>query len=991
MNVPLVKIKEYWTTGPLFVPLSGNSHFSGGGLPLLHLCRLVLLVLFSCCQPAFAASPQSIPVHAAMESHAVLPGHIIFKLTPEAQEQKGGLELLSEHINGLSGTKIMNSPYRLFPRHDAPSGKSLAAGRPLVDLSRIYEVVIDDHDRLPDVITAIALTGLTEYVQPRFIPETQHFIKEHTDTVYVPNDPMAPDQYYLDNIAAYQAWAISRGDTNTVIAIVDTGVDLYHPDLVNAIKYNYDDPINSEDSDGDGYIDNFHGWDLGEGNNDPTFNRSAHGLHVSGIAAASADNDEGIAGVGFHSRFLPVKVDDEFGRLVKAYEGIVYAADQGVDVINCSWGSHFYPGPFGQDIIDYAVFNRDVLVVAAAGNANSSQPFYPASLDHVVSVAATDTFDRKTGFSSYGAFVDVTAPGIGIKSTWVYNTYMSSGGTSMASPIVAGAAAILRSYYPAYDAMQIAALLKLSSDPVDEVQGNADYGGQLGYGRINLLKALTETGRPYVRVVEDLSGEENLKAVRPGDQFEVAVQFQNILAPAGNFSAVLTTPSDYLDVLTDTLWFGGLDSMAFTDNAASPFIVNALSDLPVNHETIFVISFFDGGGQTIGRHALRHVLNSDYVNIHAGAITTTISSLGALGFNYPYYSQGKGLLYNNGYTMLQCGGIVVGNSVAQVVDNIYGARQGSFSEVLKPLRYPRVHTTHPVAPIKVSGSVTDQTSNHSGPLNVEISYRAYFWDDNPAEDFFILDYAVINHSEKTYNNLYAGFFADWVLRNNKMHRAGIHVPARLAYAFSEEGGHYAGIQLLTGGGMRHYAFDKQGAGGSMQISKGFTDFKKFTALTSNRFQAGHYKDDNNISSLLSSGPHFVHPGDTVMVSFAIHLAEHLPDMIKNTEKAREYYHMLESIPTSVSPPPLLAQPELLKAYPNPFSSQLTVSINGEPGHVYRLTMADLYGRKVYAFNVGPLADMGKKVKIPVQGLHPGIYVIRLDNGYENAAVRVIKW
>ncbi len=952
--------------------------------------RFVLLLLIAGSPVAGNNLPPEV-LSDAIESQSVLPGHILFKLTVEAADKGEGPDKIPALLSAAVHAKTTTPPVRVFPHHDPPDKEYHPSGRPLSDLSRIYEVVIDDHELLFETMNAIAATGLVEYVQPRYLPEPLIVSEKKSGSEYIPNDPMIHEQYYLTNIDAFRAWNISRSDTNTVIGIVDTGVELHHPDLTDAIKYNYDDPINGEDSDGDGYVDNFYGWDLGEGNNDPSYNKRGHGVHVSGIAAATADNDEGIAGVGFLSKFLPVKIDDELGVLTKAYEGIVYAADQGVSVINCSWGSHFNSGPFGQDIIDYAVLNKDVVVVAAAGNADTSQPFYPASFNHVVSVAATDSLDRKTSFSSYGAYVDLCAPGIRILSTWINESYLVSAGTSMAAPIVAGAAAILRSHFPEKDALQIGAMLKTTADAIDDVEGNEDYKGQLGHGRVNLYRALTESHWPYVRIMNHLTDEDTYATVRPGDSFSLNMQFQNLLSPAHHVKAVLTTTSEKLEIYTDTIYLGSMDNFEVLDNTENPFIAKALPDLPESHEALFTVSFYDEALQKVGKHSFWRTLNRDYVNVRAGSIATTISARGAIGFNYPYFSQGKGLTYNDGYTVISCGGLLLANSVHEVADNIYGATPGSFSEMLVPEVLPEVFADHPLAPVKVAGRIRDWSADHPGPLNVGIDYSVFFWDADPAEDFFILQYHIVNHSETHYQDLFAGFFADWILLDRKNHRAGIDIPYRLAYSFSADGGHYAAIQMLSEGGMRHYAFDKQGAGGSMRIDNGFSDFKKYTALTSNRLHAGYTVADNNIASLLSSGPHSLPPGDTLEVAFAMHLADNFQDMLENAGKAKNYYNALGDIETHVPSLTDTSCPQPMKAFPNPFTSQIKVELCGEIRSPHTLTLYDVHGRPVKKFKVSPPLSEFNNLVLSVESLQHGIYILRLHGPDKDAALRVMKW
>ncbi len=914
-----------------------------------------------------------------------LPGHVIFKLTPEAAAKSSHHDDLPESILSLLQTKAANKPHRVFPAHRPHDVKYHPSGNAFSDLSRIFEVYVQDHERTEAIMHALAATGYVEYVQPRFLPKPAKYFtgKTQAGDTYVPNDTLLHLQYYLEKVAAFEAWTVWKGDTNTVIAIVDTGVELLHPDLVDAIKYNYDDPINGMDSDGDGYIDNFYGWDLGEGNNDPSFNKRAHGVHVSGIAAASADNVTGIAGVGFHSKFLPVKIDDEFGRLTRAYEGIVYAADQGASVINCSWGSFFNAGPFGQDIIDYAVLNHDALVVAAAGNANTSQPFYPASFQRVLSVAATDTLDSKTHFSSFGPFVDVAAPGVGILSTWVDGTYLTSGGTSMAAPVVSGAAAIIRSYYPHLDALQTKALIKMTSDPIDALEANLDYAGQLGYGRINMYRALTETTHPYITIADKPWDEQQMAMVRPGQEFEVPVRFVNRLAPADDLYAILTIHSEYLDVVVDSVWIGSLDMFEETQDVSNSFVVKALNNLPHSYETIISFRFYDGHHHPIGRKSYILSLNHDYLNVQAGRIATTISARGAVGFNYPNRNQGYGLRIDDGYTRIRTAGLIIATDEDSVVDNVYGEEESSFSESILPYELPALFTGEQAAPLIVRGSIRDDPVLQSAPLDLHIDYGVYFWDGEQAEDYFFIRYSITNQGNTEHQSLYAGFFADWIVRDIKFHRAHFNPELRLAYAYAEQGEKFAGVQLLSFGEMFHYAFDNNGADESIRIDDGFTHEEKFLALTSERPQAGFFGNDNDVSSLVSTGPHLLEPGGKLEVAFAIHLADNETDLKNNARRAGSIYpEMLKS--------EIVVKEGSFSVHPNPFTDDLNVYLHGDYTGQHVLNIYNLQGQRLKSFEFTVTNDRTPYVVLPVSDLRPGFYLLHLTGPDVNTAIRVVK-
>lgn len=187
--------------------------------------------------------------------------------------------------------------------------------------------------------------------------------------------------------------------------------DCDHPDLQSNIKYNYADPINGVDDDNDGYIDNYRGWDMSMNDNNPMVDMSDHGSHVSGCADAVTNNGTGVSSPGFNCKFLPVKCANatSVSTIDHGYEGIVYAADHGCQIINCSWGGGG-GGSFGQDAVTYASVNMGALVVCSAGNTYSDVAQYPAAYKYAFSVAATNSSDEKSSFSTYNYTVDISAP-----------------------------------------------------------------------------------------------------------------------------------------------------------------------------------------------------------------------------------------------------------------------------------------------------------------------------------------------------------------------------------------------------------------------------------------------------------------------------------------------------------------------------------------------------------------------------------------------------
>ncbi len=282
------------------------------------------------------------------------------------------------------------------------------------------------------------------------------------------------------DIKATTAWDVAKGDAETVIAIVDTGVDMTHPDLVSKLVSSGHDFANNDDDATDDV------W---------------HGTHVAGIAAADTNNAVGIAGVARDCRILPVKVTDATGDGYYSWiiDGIIWAADHGADVINISLGGN-YADPFLEDACKYA-HDKGAVVVAAAGNDGIALVLYPAAYDdYVLAVAASDYNDAIAGFSSFGPEVDVAAPGVWILAPapqWYvgegFLPYLFGSGTSMATPHVAGLAALIKSAKPDLTVDDIMKLIRYTADDINKTAhpGRDDYAG---YGRINMTRALA----PYI-------------------------------------------------------------------------------------------------------------------------------------------------------------------------------------------------------------------------------------------------------------------------------------------------------------------------------------------------------------------------------------------------------------------------------------------------------------------------------------------------------------
>ncbi|MCB8931868.1 MAG: S8 family peptidase [Fimbriimonadaceae bacterium] len=281
--------------------------------------------------------------------------------------------------------------------------------------------------------------------------------------LFRPNDSLYSQQYAPIRTFAEQGWDITRGDPSTIIAVIDTGIQLDHPDLRNKIVP---------------------GYDFSDNDSDPS-DSIGHGTHCSGIAAADTNNGMGIAGMGFNCMIMPLKIfpNSTSANVILA---VLHATDHGAKVISMSIGSYF-ASQAEDDAMKYAV-EHDVLPVAAAGNDNVTTKLYPAGYDSVLAVGSTDQNDQKSGFSNWGDWVDVAAPGSHIYSTYLNSTYVFQDGTSMATPCVAGYAGLLYSHIGAdATAAEVRAAIENNCD---------DVGTWLKFGRINVARGLADVVPP---------------------------------------------------------------------------------------------------------------------------------------------------------------------------------------------------------------------------------------------------------------------------------------------------------------------------------------------------------------------------------------------------------------------------------------------------------------------------------------------------------------
>ncbi len=312
----------------------------------------------------------------------------------------------------------------------------------------VYKAKLPREVSVVDGVNYFRTLGSVVYAEPNY-----YFFK-----LDLPNDPRFDGQYGLNQLSMQTAWTAERGSPDVKIAILDTGVDPEHPDLEAKL---------------------LPGWNTFDDTPDWS-DQDAHGTHCAGIAAAITNNGIGVAGVAWNCKIIPVKVLSPFGTAESIANGIIFAVNNDADVISMSLGGGAPSQPVADAITD--ALAQNVLSVAAAGNAGSNTPSYPAFFPNVIAVGSTNFRGGQAGHSNWGSWVDVAAPGEGILSTIPNGGYAHFTGTSMATPHVAGVVALVISRIGAgYEASDVRFAIESTTDNV---------GNWVQYGRVNPTRAL---------------------------------------------------------------------------------------------------------------------------------------------------------------------------------------------------------------------------------------------------------------------------------------------------------------------------------------------------------------------------------------------------------------------------------------------------------------------------------------------------------------------
>ena len=834
---------------------------------------------------------------------------------------------------------------------------------PANELARIVKVKFQEPYDALVLSKKLQKSGLIEFAEPKYINEI----------VETPNDPMISTQYHLDLIQAYDAWD-ELNDSEILISIVDTGVQIDHEDLSDNIYINpgedgtdengNDKRTNGIDDDDNGYVDDFQGWDFssdqfGEDNDPSPGNR--HGTHVAGISAAVTNNGIGVAGVNPNAKILAVKCGPDLpfiNSIDSGYEGILYSGVIGAEIINCSWGGQGR-SEIGHETVK-AVTELGALVVCATGNDASELIIYPAWFPECLSVSSTTPADRRSSFSNYHKDVDVSAPGSSINATVPGDDYASLNGTSMASPVVAGVAAMVKANNPNYTPQQLIAHIKATTDNIEANLGSQK--GKMGKGRVNAYKALTDPNPKNIEIMDvnftDVDGD---NAFLPGDEIICSFTVKNMLNDITSLALTadktsITGPdlSNIVEMIGD---LASLEEKRVSINFVLPDNIN------FDYSIEFELLFADADDYSTSE-ILSFIVNQSYRDIRTDLLLSSINSRGHIGFNdFPDNLEGSGFQYKNTGNVLFEGAYMAttNGKISDVARTETGQQSSHFN-------FEKLVSRSLVKDQEILTS-TFADDGRLGRVGVEVDQSIIKSTNPDLQGALFVKNKAKNNSSDVFEEFYSGYYFDWDIgpsgQNNECwfdEENDLGIIRRT----DNEAFPFIGAGIITGEGFKVFALDNDGESSSNPgVYDGFTDQEKMDILSGKVLRT--QSNNTDASMIISTGPYNIEVNDSAEVVYVLLAAETEAELISTYEKAKQFY---------LTNPNLSVEDEIsFNYYPNPTKDYIMVEIVDQSFD--KLDIIDNLGNVIQKNNIG----LGTN-RVDLSGLPNGNYFLRIGDKVE---------
>lgn len=826
-----------------------------------------------------------------------------------------------------------------------------------------------------------------------------HYIRELTT---VPNDPIYAElvSNYYDKQQFPQAWDIQKSSASIVIAIIDSGVDYNHSDLIGKQWQNVNEiPANGIDDDGNGWIDDTMGWDFWQSgqfsssrnqDNNPIGEYSDHGTHVAGIAAANTNNGFGLPGAGYNSSYMAIKAggtSDNPRSIGFGYEGMLYAAINGADVINCSWGGSGFSF-YELDIIK-SVLASGCVIVAAAGNDGLDSEFFPAAYDGVISVGSFDMNEMKSKFSNYGYFLDVLASGSSINSSIFKNKFGLKSGTSMASPFVAGLAALVKAQHPNWTPAQIKNQIRVSATDISAPYPMS-FAGKLGRGYINAAKALGAELPGYViqnfKLVNATGGK--LKMNQNGfAKFDLT----SVGISTGTSQLTFNTLTSGVELSQTSLSLNQLEK-GTTIQIELP--VKLLSTFNPTVFPVFKIAFEDN---TYSYKDEIYLVFDDLIfEVHNNNnLNVSISADGTIGFVDPLNgSGGVGFIPINEDSQFEASDNIMFSSSllvrhkSRIADRAFyqtntenDIKPTSFYSIIKNGNY-------------LNGEGVSKIQAASFP-SLTIRTKSYSSSAADVNQSLITQYIVRNPTSEQVDSVYVGFFVDWDISDYSNNEVTYFAENQLLAGFSSDKSMYAGLALInpiSGALAINNAYEGNPTDVDFNLYydpenaanyDGFTKAEKLKSMNAG-FNKPNQSSPTDISMVAYSGPFSISLNDSISVGFIWAYGKTEQELKTQVENAKSLNLFSVSTPIGVAIEEsnlfLMKESfEIAGNFPNPFNPSTQLKVNSKINQQVSLQVFDSIGKLVLKQDNVHLNSGEQLIELNFSKLSSGVYFVRIQN------------
>lgn len=798
-----------------------------------------------------------------------------------------------------------------------------------------------------------------EYAEPRYIYKTS----------LSTNDPIKNSTINFHKFD--RAWELSTSSSDVIIAIVDSGVNYDHEDLKDKQWFNEDEILgNGIDDDNNGFIDDYLGWDFWNSgytdddirqDADPFASNNPHGTHVAGIATATPNNGVGLVGSGFNARYMAVKAggapddpstpnQDESRSVGYGYEGIIYAAINGADIINCSWGGGGFSS-FGEEAVNMAT-ELGSIVIGAAGNTPNDLPHYPSSYDNVLSVGALGTSGNQIAdYSTFGVTVDVFATGtlrstVGTRKSSL-DEYATFQGTSMATPVVSGLAALIKSRFPTWSSKQIILQIRSSSEDIEQ-NNSSDLQFKLGKGKINAEKALLAP-LPGVNVdsVSFVNSEGNKLNINENGFLRLFLK--NYGAAVNSLTFTAESLTEGLTISEPTVSVGAIANQE-EKFIEIPILINEsiIGTLSAEMFVQFSDNSIDYSDfDIIGYEQLRFDVSSP------NNLAISFSPTGNIGFfDASNQEGGIGFVPNHRTAdfeednLLYEGGILL-EANERLANNLRTAGGNTDRQFVPTSLYS---VTEPGLVSNADGETVFNPSNQTSLQDLEITLKTYSFTDSEVENSVILNYLIHNTSATlSFSEVYLGIFNDWDIGNSQNNSTFYNSENDILFVKEDGNSSHPLVALATFGNTSSVlAIDNgfEGNENSFQFNlyDGYSIVEKKNSLKAGTNNTAVSSAD--ASTVVASGPYLLEPKETISLGFVYTFGETEEDIIAEINAARAQNNFdisnINDSPENTFP----TQTQIFQNYPNPFNPSTTISFNLQRIQDVNLSIYNLLGQRV---------------------------------------------